>query len=70
MIMCTGFNCIPCMALSSVLVTPPPFYELSPDTVRDVFYVLSQGRRGKFKFGYFKPVWEKLKGATVPVIPS
>ena len=45
MIMCTGFNCIPCMALSSVLVTPPPFYELSPDTVRDVFYVLSQGRR-------------------------
>ena len=46
MIMCTGFNCIPCMqttALSSVLVSPAqkrPFYELSPDTVRDVFYVL------------------------------
>ena len=49
MIMCTGFNCIPCMqkmALSSVLVTPAqkrPFYEPSPDTVRDVFYVLSLG---------------------------
>ena len=49
MIMCTGFNCIPCMqkpALSSVLVTPAqkrPFYELSPDTVQDVFYVLSLG---------------------------
>ena len=49
MIMCTGFNCIPCMqktALSSVLVTPAqkrPFYELSPDTVWDVFYVLSLG---------------------------
>ena len=47
MIMCTGFNCILCMqkmALSSVLVTPAqkrPFYEPSPDTVRDVFYVLS-----------------------------
>ena len=42
-IMCTGFNIIPCMqktALSSVLVTPAqkrPFYELSPDTVWDVF---------------------------------
>ena len=39
MIMCTGFNCIPCMqkkAPSSVLVTPAqkrPFYEPSPDTV-------------------------------------
>ena len=49
MIMCTGFNCIPRMqkpALSSVLVTPAqkrPFYELSPDTVHDVFYVLSLG---------------------------
>ena len=49
MIMCTGFNCIPCMqktALSSVLVTPAqkrPFYEPSPDTVWDVFYVLSLG---------------------------
>ena len=38
MIMCTGFNCFPCMqkmTLSSVLVTPAqerPFYELSPDT--------------------------------------
>ena len=47
MIMCTGFNCIPCMqktALSSVLATSAqkrPFYELSPDTVQDVFYVLS-----------------------------
>ena len=47
MIVCAG--CIPCMqktALSSVLVTPAqkqPFYELSPDTVRDVFYVLSLG---------------------------
>ena len=43
MIMCTGFNCIPCMALSSVLATSAqkrPFYELSPDTVQDVFYVL------------------------------
>ena len=33
-------------SLSSVLVTPAqkrPFYELSPDTVRDVFYVLSLG---------------------------
>ena len=49
MIMCTGFNCIPCMqktALSSVLATSAqkrPFYELSPDTVQDVFYVLSLG---------------------------
>ena len=49
MIMCTGFNCIQCMqkmALSSVLATPAqkrPFYELSPDTVQDVFYVLSPG---------------------------
>ena len=40
MIMCNGFDCIPCMqktALSSVLVTPAqkwPFYELSPDTVQ------------------------------------
>ena len=48
-IMCTGFNCIPCMpktALSSVMATPAhkrPFYELSPDTVQDVFYVLSLG---------------------------
>ena len=46
MVMCIGFNCIPCMqktALSSVLATPAqkrPFYELSPDTVQDVFYVL------------------------------
>ena len=45
----TGFNCIPCMqktALSSVLVTPAqklPFYGPCPDTVRDVFYVLSLG---------------------------
>ena len=49
MIMCTGFNCIPCMqktALSSVLATSAqkrPFYELPPDTVQDVFYVLSLG---------------------------
>ena len=49
MIMCTGFNRIPCMqkmAISSVLVTPAqkrPCYELSPDTVQDVFYVLSLG---------------------------
>ena len=49
MIMCTGFNCIPCMqktALSSVLATSAqkrPTYELSPDTVRDVFYVLNLG---------------------------
>ena len=49
MIMCTGFNCSPCTqktALSSVLATPAqkrPFYELSPDTVQDVFYVLSLG---------------------------
>ena len=48
-IMCTGFNIIPCMqkmALSSVLVTPAqkrPFYELSLDTVWDVFYLLSLG---------------------------
>ena len=38
MIMCTGFNCIPCiqkMALSSVLATPAqkrPSYEPSPDS--------------------------------------
>ena len=46
MIMCTGFNCIPCMPLSSVLTTPAqkrPFYELSLDIVQDVFYVLSLG---------------------------
>ena len=49
MIMCTGFNCIPCTqktALSSVLATSAqkrPFYKLSPDTVQDVFYVLSLG---------------------------
>ena len=42
-------HCIPCMqkvALSSVLVTPAqkrPSYELSPDTVRDVFYALNLG---------------------------
>ena len=32
MILCTG---IPCMQKLSVLVTPAPFYEPSPDTVRD-----------------------------------
>ena len=45
MIGCTGL-CMQKTALSSVLVTPAqkrPFYELSPDTVRDVFYVLSLG---------------------------
>ena len=44
MIMCTVFNCMAEMALSCVLVTPAqkrPFYKPSPDTVRDVFYVLS-----------------------------
>ena len=49
MIMCTGFTCIPCMlktAPSGVLATSAqkrPFYKLSPDTVQDVFYVLSLG---------------------------
>ena len=47
MIMCSGFNCIPCMqkmALLSVLVAPAqkrPFYEPSPGM--HVFYVLSLG---------------------------
>ena len=46
MIMCTGIPCMQKTALSSVLATSAqkrPFYELSPDTVQDVFYVLSLG---------------------------
>ena len=46
MIMCSGIPCMQKTALSSVLATLAQkrfFYELSPDTVQDVFYVLSLG---------------------------
>ena len=64
MIMCTGFNCIPCIqktALSRVLVTPAqkqPFYKPSLDTVRGVFYVLSLGPY----FCYPIPSFDKSTG--------
>ena len=55
MIMCTGFNCILCIALSSVLVTPAqkqPFYKLSTDIVQDV--VLCPKSWAAFLLPHFK----------------